>query len=176
MPSAIDVFVAYKFIKQLALPWTKWEAYDLGLIDKKGSKIKNAETSEEKRAYPLWKVLVRNIKRVLDKVPFGKSKLGSFAGALWLIKEELKIEDITVLEEEFTKYLNNSQVLIEAEDAEEKINTLDKGRYQTKTGEMIILRNKTESFVTVLGTPLFKLTDGFTGRTYLVAASDIGTF
>lgn len=176
MPSAIDIFVAYKFIKQLATPWNKWEAYKLGLIDNKGRKLKDVESKTEKAAYPIWKILIRNIKRTLDKIPFGKTKLGSFAGALWLLKEELKIEDISVLEDEFINYLSMSDVLIEADEAGEKINTIEKGRYQAVNGDIIFLRNTTESFATVLGEPLFRLTDGITGKTYLVQSSDIGPF
>ena len=176
MPSAIDIFIAYKFIKQLSTPWRKWDAYKLGLIDEKGGKIKPAETATEKKAYPTWKVLVRNIKRTLDKLPFGKTQLGSFAGALWLLKEEMGVEDITVLEEEFTKWLEQSPILIESEDNEEKINTVEKGRYQTEDGDIIFLRNNTESFATVLGEPLFKLTDGLTGFTYMGRSSEIGPF
>ena len=175
MPSAIDIFVAYKFIKQLATPWKNWEAFDLGLIDKRGKKLKDAESKTEKAAYPIWKVLVRNIKRTLDKIPFGKTKLGSFAGALWLLKEELAITDISVLEDEFSNYLTGIDILIETE-LPEKINTIKRGRYQTFNNDVIFLRNTTESFETVLGEPLFRLTDGITGKTYILKSSDIEPF
>lgn len=178
MPTAIDVFIAYKFIKQLTKPWKNWEAYKLGLIDDRGKKLRSIETNADKDAYPLWKIMVRNLKRLLDKVPFGKSVIGSFAASLWLIKEELGVEDITVLENEFKKYLEESEFLVEHEELKEKINTVDKGRYKIKDEDdlVIFVRNPTEAVETVLGVPLFILTDSLTGNAFLVTEDEIEAF
>ena len=86
-----DLFYAYRFIKLLVTPWEKTEAFELGIIDDEGKVVKKTsqlKTSEEKSAYTVFHRLVFNIKRLLSKLPFGKSKLASWATALFLIKEE----------------------------------------------------------------------------------------
>jgi len=86
-----NVFVAYKFIKLLVQPFNETDAYKQGLIDKKGLALKKKSdfTSKEKGAYSAIHELVWNIKRLLLKVPGLKSKLGSFAVALWLLKQKM---------------------------------------------------------------------------------------
>lgn len=175
--TGIDIFVAYKFIKQLSKPWDQWEAYKLGLIDKKGAKIKKAETKKEKKAYPMWKILVRNIKRLLEKLPGGSSKLASFAVALWMIKEEMEIKDITILEAEFEKYIDTHPILIENAESPKKINTLEKGRYIHKaTGNAIFLRENVDPVGEVFDAQIFKLADYISGREYTVTLEELETF
>ena len=45
----VDTFLAYKFIKMLATPFKKMDAYKLGIIDAKGKRIKSAEADEAVR-------------------------------------------------------------------------------------------------------------------------------
>lgn len=177
MASAVNIFVAYKFIKQLATPWEDWEAFKLGLIDDNGKKLKNASTPEEKSAYPIWMILIRNIKRVLDKLPFGRSKLGSFAAALFLLKESLEMEDGTELYEAFEAYMQKSSYIIESEDLSEKINTVPKGKYiHTESDKMIMVSKDTPCIEVVFGCPIFKLHDSITGNDFVVTEEDLETF
>lgn len=83
-----DILLIYQFIKRLTTPFDKTEAFELGLIDKNGKRLKKAETKEEQDAMGYFDRLVFNIKRLLEKVPGGSSRLGSYAAALWLIKED----------------------------------------------------------------------------------------
>jgi len=85
--SALEIFLAYKFVELLATPWPEWDAFKLGLIDKNGKTLKKSKTREEKAAMPMYNVLIRNIKRITDKLPFGQTKLGAFTTALVLLKE-----------------------------------------------------------------------------------------
>jgi len=65
-------------------------------LDKDGNNIKKAKeltTPEEKAAYTVFHRLVFNIKRLLGKLPFGKSKLASYATALFLIKEHTGLSE-----------------------------------------------------------------------------------
>ena len=86
-----NVFVAYKFIKLIVKPFDETDAYKLGLIDKKGLALKKKVdfTDQDKKAYSAIHELVWNIKRLLNKVPGIKSRLGSFAVALWLLKQKM---------------------------------------------------------------------------------------
>jgi hypothetical protein len=65
----------------------------LGLIDDKGEKLKKPYTEKEKSAYNTFHRLVFNIKKLINKVPGGKSKIASYASALYLIKEKLNLSD-----------------------------------------------------------------------------------
>jgi len=175
--ATIDALVAYKFIKQLSTPWEKWEAYKLGLIDKNGERIKKAETAEEKKAYPTWKVLVRNLKRILDKLPGGASKVGSFAVALWMIKEEMQIQNQQVIEDVFLGYLDTQPILLENIKIKEKINTIDKGRYKhIPSKDIIFLKDNVKCSGSILNTEIFELVDYVTGNAYITTVNDIARF
>ena len=88
-----DFFYAIRFLRLLTTKWEKTNAYKLGLIDKNGKVLKKPETSEEKSAYNVFHKLVYNIKRLLNKIPLGKSTIASYAAALFLIKEHTGISD-----------------------------------------------------------------------------------
>ena len=56
MVAILDTFIAYKFIKILATPWKKTEAFKQGLIDKDGNPlVKRSElkTDKQKKAYTI---------------------------------------------------------------------------------------------------------------------------
>ena len=85
-----NAFIAYKFIKILTTPWKESDAYILGIIDEKGKILKKRrklETTSERKSYTIFHQLIWNLKKILEKVPIFRSKLGSFAAALYLIKE-----------------------------------------------------------------------------------------
>ena len=91
-----DVIYAFKFLRTLTKPWNKMKAFELGIIDKDGKVLKKGkelETSEEKAAYTIFHRLVFNVKRLIGKVPGGKSTLGSYAAALYLIKEHTELSE-----------------------------------------------------------------------------------
>lgn len=101
-----DTFFALRFLRLLTTPWHKTSAYKAGLIDKDGNVIKNPETAEEKNVYNMFHKLVFNIKRLLNKLPFGKTTLASYATALYLVKENTQLSDEIIGEimEEITGY------------------------------------------------------------------------
>ena len=90
-----DLFYTFRFIKLLTTPWEETDAFKLGLIDAKGKRIKSKQikTSEEKDAYTTFHRLVYNVKRLMNQVPGGKSKIASYAAALFLLKEEFGMTD-----------------------------------------------------------------------------------
>ena len=91
----VDLFLVYQFIKRLATPFEDWDAYELGIIDEKGNilkKSKDLRTVKERDAWGKFDVLVSKIKKLLEKVPGGSSRLASYAAALWLIKENAHLE------------------------------------------------------------------------------------
>ena len=83
----IDIYLVYEFIKRLVTPFNKTKAFSLGLIDADGKKLRTAVTSQEKDAMGYFDRLVFNLKRILEKVPLGKSQIASYAAALLLLRE-----------------------------------------------------------------------------------------
>tara|TARA_Y100000592_G_scaffold74039_1_gene115443 strand:- start:1264 stop:1821 length:558 start_codon:yes stop_codon:yes gene_type:complete len=89
-----DLVYTIRFLKLLTTSFDKSKAFKLGIIDAKGKKLKNPKTSEEKGAYTLFHRLVYNIKKL---IPGGK--VGSFASALFLLKEKYGVNPERALEE-----------------------------------------------------------------------------
>lgn len=93
---AADVYYTFKFLKTLVTKWEDMPAFKLGIIDDNGKYIWDKEksmSSEEKDAYTVFHRLVFNIKRVMQKVPFGRSRLASYAAALFLLREQTGMTD-----------------------------------------------------------------------------------
>lgn len=87
---AVDLFLVYQFIRRLTTPFKEWKAFELGIIDERGNILKKRSTLstiEERNSFRIFDLMVLRLKRLLEKVPGGKSKLASYAAALFLIKE-----------------------------------------------------------------------------------------
>jgi hypothetical protein len=151
MSRAADLGYAFRFLKLLVTPWEKLEAFKLGIVDKRGRNIKKAkelETNEEKSAYTIFHRLVFNIKRLLQMVPGGKSKFGSFAAALFLIKEhtgmsEKKIKEMLekALDSEFENDITESTWFIKEGYLNPGTYVLTKDMVSPSTGEPIAKTN-----------------------------------
>ena len=100
---AADLTYTFRFIRMLVLDWKEWDAYKLGIIDAEGKRDRNVklDSDEKKSAYTPFIRLCANVKRLVANIPGGSSKLGSFASALYLIKEHygLKDKDIKAINE-----------------------------------------------------------------------------
>jgi len=96
-----DLFYAFRFLKLLVTPFEKTKAFDLGIIDKKGAVLKKAsqrQKPDEKAAYTVFHRLVFNLKRLIGKVPGGRSVVARYGAALFLIREHTKMSDEKMLE------------------------------------------------------------------------------
>jgi len=93
--SAADLAYTFRFIRMLVMKWEEWDAYKQGLIDENGKRIKSVklDTDAKKSSYTPFVRLAANVKRLLGKVPGGESRLGTFAAALYLIKEQYGVSD-----------------------------------------------------------------------------------
>jgi hypothetical protein len=100
----VDLFLVYQFIRRLATPFNKWDAFKQGIIDDKGNVLikKKDRDATQKKAFGVFDVMVTNIKKLLAKVPGGGSKLASYAAALFLIKEYNAFSDESILNEDLT--------------------------------------------------------------------------
>jgi hypothetical protein len=183
-----DFFYAIRFLRLLTTPWEKTNAFKLGIVDKNGKKLKKPESSEEKSAYNIFHKLVYNIKRLINKIPLGKSTLASYAAALFLIKEQTGISDkklLKVIREatgcDFSDYKPelNEWYLTESGDIEKGKYALARDIALPKTGELLAKKsswvNITESspYGNVLGHPVFKATHLKTHQTIYITQEDI---
>jgi len=122
----VDAVLTYQFIKKLITPFNKMPAYALHLIDEDGNFLKrrNNYTSEEKRALGLFDIMVINLKKLIAKVPFGKTRIATLAAAMLLLrstplKEQALTDTMFSLEEDFNNTMNELELL---EDASAPVN------------------------------------------------------
>ena len=207
MGRAIDLFVTYRFIKLLVTPFEKTEAFKLGIIDANGNRVmpgrdpvthirptkpKKLITSEERSAYTILHKLVFNIKKIFGKVPGLRTKLGTYAAALFLLKDTFKesVDDPDVFEKEFMKYLKEQGYEIDDSISEEVIGfgeVLPKGEYvlvndilnteeeelTAKKGDKVVTFEDEAPVDTVLGVEIFPVIHMKTQEKIYVSLEDI---
>jgi hypothetical protein len=205
MGRAIDLFVTYRFIKLLVTPFEKTEAYKLGIIDNKGNRImpppkdgirqtkpEPLRTTEEKNAYTILHKLVFNIKKIFDKVPGLRTRLGTYAAALFLLKDTFKesVDDPDVFEKEFMKYLKEQGYELDDTIMEEVVGfgeVLPKGEYTlvndilnkeeeeltAKAGDKVVAYDDEPPIDTVLGVEIFPIVHVKTQEKIYVSLEDI---
>ena len=183
MGRAIDLFVTYRFLKLLTTPFEKMDAYKFGIIDEKGNRIKKPSstkpavelaTTELKNSYTILHKLVFNTKKIFNKVPGLRTKVGTYAAALFLLKDTFKesVDDPDMFEKEFMKYLKENNVEFDDSISEEVIGfgeVLPKGSYvlvndilnkeeeelSAKRGDKVIAYEDEAPVDTVLGVEIF---------------------
>jgi len=148
-----DFFYTLRFLRLLTTPWNKTNAYKEGIIDDKGKVIKKPETSKEKAVYNTFHRLVYNLKRLLNKLPFGRSTIASYAAALFLIKEEsnmsdvairkvmLEVSGVDIKKTDLTEYTENQWYLTDEGNIQESTYTLTNDIALPSTGEILALKN-----------------------------------
>lgn len=148
-----DLFYTLRFLRLLTTPWNKTNAYKEGIVDENGKLLKKPETSKEKGVYNTFHRLVYNLKRLLNKVPFGKSTIASYAAALFLIKEEshmsdvamrkvmLEVTGIDIKKTDLTEYTENQWYLTDEGSIQEAAYTLTNDIALPSTGEILALKN-----------------------------------
>ena len=112
MSRAIDLFVTYRFLKLLVTPWKKQEAFKQGIIDDKGKALKKARdlsTEAERESFTLLHRLVFNCKRIMSKIPLVRTQLGTYATALFLLKEKYNLVDLP--EGEINQFLMENKLV-----------------------------------------------------------------
>lgn len=134
MGRAIDLLITYRVIKMLVTPFEKTDAYKYGIIDKNGKVLRKANTlklSKEKDAYTILHRFVFNLKRIINFIPGGKSKIGTYAAALGLLLKEDKELNTIELERALYKHLVDNDLINYGDDLNESVgfNNLKEGRY-----------------------------------------------
>ena len=193
MGRAIDLFVTYRFIKLLVTPFNKTEAFKLGVIDKDGARLsKDLNTIDERNSYTILHKLVFNIKKIFGKVPGLRTKLGTYAAALFLLKDTFKesVDDPDVFEKEFMKYLKEQGYEIDDSMTESVIGfgeVLPKGEYvlvndilnkeeeelSAKKGDKVVAFDDESPIDTILGIDIFPVVHVKTQEKIYVGLEDL---
>ena len=201
MGRAIDLFVTYRFLRLLTTPFEDTDAFKFGIIDEKGNRIKKKgstkpevelATSELKNSYTILHKLVFNIKKIFNKVPGLRTKVGTYAAALFLLKDTFKesVDDPDMYEKEFIKFLKENDIELDNEISEEVIGfgeVLPKGEYvlvndilnkeeeelSAKKGDKVIAYDDEPPVDTVLGVEIFPVIHVSTQEKIYVSLEDI---
>ena len=205
MGRAIDLFVTYRFIKLLTTPFEKTDAYKLGIIDENGNRVMpppiagvrqtkpaTLGTTAEKNAYTILHKLVFNIKKIFAKVPGLRTKVGTYAAALFLLKDTFKesVDDPDMFEKEFMKYLKEEGIEMDNSISEEVIGfgeILPKGSYTlindilnaeeeeltAKKGDKVFAYDDEPPIDTILGVDIFPVVHLKTQEKIYVGLEDL---
>lgn len=191
MGRAIDLLITYRVIKMLITPFEQQDAYKYGIIDKDGKvlrKAKDLKTAEEKDSYTLLHRFVFNLKRLINIIPGGKSKLGTYAAALGLLLKEQKHLNAIEIERVLYKHLvDNNLIAFNSEIKESaKFNYLPKGRYtiledlrdlennpSAETGDIVTVPVDTKPFDNYFGVNLYNVMNEDTQKQIIVSEDNI---
>ena len=203
MGSAIDLFVTYRFLKLLTTDFKKTDAYKLGIIDDKGHRIMKTGvdklkpkvevvTTQQKNAYTILHKLVFNIKKLFNKVPGLRTKVGTYAAALFLLKDTFKesVQDPDMFEKEFVKFLKENNIEFDNPISEEVVGfgeILPNGNYvlvndilnkedeaiTATAGDLVMTFEDQSPVDTILGIDIFPVIHIASGEKIFVSLEDI---
>ena len=95
MANLVDLYLVYRILRKLTTPFNEWEAFKQGVIDAEGNILKDYDKrlkDAEKESFTKFDLLILKLKKLIEKLPLGKTKLATYAAALYLIKEEKNIK------------------------------------------------------------------------------------
>ena len=182
--NVVDTVIVFRILKMMTRKWNEMDAYKFGLIDDNGKRIKTKKpkTSEEKHSFTLLHRLVFNLKRVLELLPFGRTRLASYAASLALLKEHFEI-DGKYLEESFYTYLKENDLVIDLLEGHNNMNNLQKGKeYELRQsvwneednighrGDYVQVLGKTD---TVMGVDIYRVYNRSQDQSMLITGHDV---
>ena len=191
MGRAIDLLITYRIIKLLVTPFEKQEAYKYGIIDKDGKvlrKNKELKSAKEKDSYTILHRFVFNLKRLLNKIPGGKSKLGTYAAALGLLLKEQKDINAIELERNLYKHLVDNKLIIYSDNLNEsaEFDYLPTGRFtvidnledlngetSAEVGDIVYTTENQKPFDTYFGVNLYHVVNEDTEKQIVVSEDNI---
>lgn len=180
----VDTVIVFRILKMMTRKWEEMDAFKFGLIDANGKRIKGVKpkTSEEKNSFTLLHRLVFNLKRVLELLPFGRTRLASYAASLALLKEHFNI-DGEALERHFYQYLKENDLVLDLLEGHANMNVLQKGKdYELRQsvwneednvgyrGDRVQVLGKTDN---VMGVDIYRVYNYNQDQSMLITGHDI---
>jgi len=149
-------------------------------------------TSQLKNSYTILHKLVFNIKKLFNKVPGLRTKVGTYAAALFLLKDTFKehVEDPDFFESELVKYLKENNIEFDNSISEEVIGfgeVLPKGNYvlvndilnkedeviSARKGDLVMTFEDQSPVDTILGIDIFPVIHIASNEKIFVSLEDI---
>jgi len=187
----LDTYIVYRFIRMLTTPWDETDAFTLGIIDGSGHPQKDVDdlkTDKEKAAYTLFHRLVYNIKRLVEKLPGGKTKIGTYAAALFLLKEQLGDDEGVIIFERTVMTILKEHKAMDAQFLNEQYlpeDTLSQGNYKLRhqmldqkgdvlpKGTLVVAKYELKAISRVLGVDVYQLHVAKNNKPVIVSQEDI---
>ena len=191
MSRAIDLLITYRVIKMLITPFEKTDAYKYGIIDKNGKVLRKNKTltiAKEKDSYTILHRFVFNLKRIINFIPGGKSKLGTYAAALGLLLKEGKDINMVELERDLYKHLSENNLIKLDDDMKESVgfDFLPMGKYiitdqledlngnaTADTGDVVYTTEDQKPFDNYFGVNLYNVINEDTKKQIIVSEDNI---
>ena len=182
--NVVDTVIVFRILKMMTRKWEEMDAYKFGLIDDNGKRIKSKKpkTSEEKNSFTLLHRLVFNLKRVLELLPFGRTRLASYAASLALLKGHFNIDGES-LERHFYQYLKENDLVLDLLEGHDNMNNLEKGKdYELRQsvwneednvgyrGDRVQVLGKTDN---VMGVDIYRVYNYNQDQSMLITGHDI---
>lgn len=183
-----DLYYTYRFLKLLVTPWNQTDAFKQGIIDAEGRVLRRAstlQTDADKTAYTIFHRLVFNIKRLIEKLPFGKRRIASYAAALYLIKEHTGMSDDGIRkifeEYDFDMTLQENTWFLNAEGKlqpghytlAQDVPIVSTGEFRALRGSKVDVMEATAPAGFLLGIPVFKVRHRETNQVVCISTEDI---
>lgn len=121
MSRIVDNLIAYRILSMLVKPFQETDAFKFGIIDKNGKKLREPDNEQEKDSYDYLSRLTFNLKKILNKLPGGDTKLKNIVAALYLIKEQYKYNVSEYISEEDLKRIIGMNVILGEETVQTKL-------------------------------------------------------
>ena len=176
---AIDLFVAYRFLRILTTEWKKQDAFKQGIIDDKGKLLRKSntlKTEAEKASFTLLHRFVFNLKRILNKIPGVRTKIGTYATALYLLKQHFasEVEEEDTIETAFRNWLVDNNYATEEEiiEAAATVKTLKPGRYRYED-DTVVVYSTGYPIDEILGQSIFRAISENTAQEIYVTLRDL---
>ena len=180
----VDTVIVFRILKMMTRKWEEMDAFKFGLIDANGKRIKGVKPkgSEQKNSFTLLHRLVFNLKRILELLPFGRTRLASYAASLALLKENFNI-DGDALERHFYQYLKENDMVLDLLEGHDNLNNLEKGKeYELRLsvwneednigtrGNRVQVLGKSDN---VMGVDIYKAYNFDTDQSMLITGHDV---
>ena len=176
---AIDLFVAYRFLRILTTEWKKQDAFKQGIIDDKGKLLRKSntlKTEAEKASFTLLHRFVFNLKRILNKIPGVRTKIGTYATALYLLKQHFasEVEEEDTIETAFRNWLVDNNYATEEEiiEAAAPVKILKPGRYRYED-DTVVVYSTGYPIDEILGQSIFRAISENTAQEIYVTLRDL---
>lgn len=105
----IDNVITLRILRLLTQKWTDSAAFKNGVIDSSGKILVKPtnQTISQKNSYSKLDVLCWNLKKLIEKLPFGKRTISKYIIALRLIQEESG-NDLAAIKSELSLYIKET--------------------------------------------------------------------